>query len=197
MQIALTLLISAQTLLAMVLGNPALPQEFKDNAINIANNAIVVAQDELKKPVEQPVQIVTQPITQPTQTTTQSLPIQSFGSIITQMDKSEIIVKLAQTLPSNQDTPFGTYIVHVRVNDSQGKTHKGDVVNLSISDNLEVNETQRVTEGTTRDKDEIGNIIVGSDYYYTFFTYSPSSTGDKVLTFTSNGLSKEFTINVK
>lgn len=49
MQIAISLLISAMHLLNLVQANPTLPQSFKDNATNIANTAIVYAQNEINK----------------------------------------------------------------------------------------------------------------------------------------------------
>jgi len=63
---ALSLLITAQMLLAAVLGNPALPEDFKANAIAIANNAIVVANEEIAK-AQQPMQTAPQPTPQPVQ----------------------------------------------------------------------------------------------------------------------------------
>lgn len=84
MTTALTLLMTAMQLLTMVANTPSLSTEFKNQAIQIANQAIVVAQDEIGK--NQTATPVTVPTIQPVQT----LQIPTFSGTINSMNNLSI-----------------------------------------------------------------------------------------------------------
>jgi hypothetical protein len=110
MEAAISLLFTAQMLLTTVLGNPSLPQDFKDNANAVAHHAIAFAQAELNKPRE-PLILA-------------SLP-----------EDLELRVKRTETFSASGGAPYGSYGFEVKVVDSQGRTVQRTVT-LQAADNL-------------------------------------------------------------
>lgn len=81
MTTAITLLISAMQLLTLVQSSPTLPQSFRDNAISIANQAIVYAQTEIAK-TQQVTQQAEQAFPVPTCTLVGSTYIDPVGNVV-------------------------------------------------------------------------------------------------------------------
>lgn len=205
MQLALTLLISAQTLLAMVMGNPALPQEFKDNAIQIANNAIVVAQEELQKPIEVVVQQTT-PVVVPVQSTpvvqtapvpvvvTPVQPAPTFGSITHNVPQimKEIIVKNetnvvidAITVPANTLSVF--FNIDYRENDK------------SVLESVTATTDEGVTRTFNKNERACSMSSMGGkrDDCSVNYLYRTTTSGPHSVTFTVGDTSKTININVE
>lgn len=210
MQIALTLLISAQTLLAMVLGNPALPQEFKDNAISIANNAIVVAQEELAKPVvvattptPEQTQVITtsvqpQVTTTPVQPQVTTAPVQqttpSFGSITNNVPQimKEIIVKNEKNeVVESVTVPAGTLSVFLNAN------YKED--GKSVLETVVATTDENVTRSFNKNERTCSQSVVGGpkDDCSINYLYRVTISGPHSVTFTVGDTTKTVNINVE
>lgn len=192
MTIAINLLISAMTLLTMIQQNPNLPQSFKDSAVGIANQAIVVAQDEIAKAN----QTATNPVVINTVTPVQTVQQPTFGGIIvpmeTPIDKSAIIAELLK-VTKDADTPyFGNYILKVSVLNANGEyVNKAEVSMSAPEDYFQTvgqNKESRFTEARQNNDDK---------NWYVTFPYIPMTQGAKDITFTSGNLSKTVTINVQ
>lgn len=84
--------------------------------------------------------------------------------------------------------PHGVFAVQVSLLDSNGKYVKDATFQLSVSDNLIENETERNVDGRT---------TVKANDWNTRFRYAPSSPGSKTLTFTSGDFTKTLTIEVQ
>lgn len=187
MQIAITLLMSAMQLLALVNGNPSLPQSFRDNAVIIANKAIAVAQDEIanaNKTAEQPVIL---PVVQPVAPLPFNQP--TYGSIQPMEDKSEIVVTLVSTSKPDaiNSMPFGEYGYNVAVLNSEGKNIEMAEITFVGEDNVYPQKTRKADSiSATGMKDWTGT-----------FSYAPTSKGMKTLTFTSGTLTKTLTLDVQ
>lgn len=203
MQIALNLLISAQTLLAMVMGNPNLPQSFRDNAIAIANNAIVVAQEELQKPVVVttiPV-VTTQPTTQVTtaptqvQVTTPTLqPTPSFGSITNNIPQimKEIIVKNEKNEVVDTITiPVSALSLFLNVN------YKED--GKSILETIVATTDENVTRSFNKNERTCSQSVMGGpkDDCSVNYSYRITTSGPHSVTFTVGETTKTVNINVE
>lgn len=192
MTIAINLLISAMTLLTMVQQNPNLPQSFKDSATGIANQAIVVAQDEIAKAN----QTATTPIVINTVTPVQTVQQPTFGGIITPMetpiDKSAIIAELFKIDKDPAWSYFGMYTLKVSVLNAKGEyVNKAEVTMSAPEDYLQTvgqNKESRFTEARQNNDDK---------NWYVTFPYIPMTQGSKNVTFTSGNLSTSITINVQ
>lgn len=180
------------TLLTMVQQNPNLPQSFKDTATGIANQAIVVAQDEIAKAN----QTATTPVVINNVAPVQTVQQPTFGGIITPMDKSDIVIDSIRFLQTNdpQRSPNGEWIIVVRVLNSNGDDEKDAIVKMDAPDDV-VNIKEKHIDQMGYVRDAEGNIT--RTKYSTFFNFAPNSTGDRPITFTSGNLSKTITINVK
>jgi hypothetical protein len=177
--IALTLLVSAMQLLTLVANNPNIDAEFKANAINIANQAIVVAQEEITKantPAE------------PLPTNIGNMTPEPTVSISEPTINKEIITELTRTFEPKDGTPFGEYII--RVGYKENGKYKGTDFTFTNT-----GETKDSTGSERSVRDLENNILYTA--IETFFVYAPESKGDKVLNFTANGIDKDFTITVK
>lgn len=193
MTIAINLLISAMTLLTMIQQNPNLPQSFKDSAVSIANQAIVVAQDEIAKAN----QTAINPVVINTVTPVQTVQQPTFGGIITAMetpvDKSEIIAEQIG-YSKDADTPyFGDYSFKVSVLNAKGEYINKAEVTMSAPEDFYKSVGQENSKRLTENQN--GNPADGK--WYTTFGYIPMTKGTKNVVFTSGSLSKTITINVQ
>lgn len=204
MQIALTLLISAQTLLAMVMGNPALPQDFKDNAIVISTNAIKVAQEELQKPVVvlQPAPVVVAPsqplpVVQPVVPIVQPTPVQpapSFGSItnnVPQIMKEIVIKNETNVVVDTFTVPANTLSVFMNIDYRENGKSVLESVTATTDENVTrtFNKNERTCSfssmGGTRDDCSVN------------YLYRTTTPGPHSVTFTVGDTSKTININVE
>lgn len=97
---ALTLLITAMQLLTMVANTPSLPVEFKNHAIQIANQAVIVAQEEIAKQNITSAQPIIIPTVQP-----QALQVPTFSGTIKNMQK-EITIDIGEKIANGDKTHF-------------------------------------------------------------------------------------------
>lgn len=201
MTIAINLLISAMTLLTMIQQNPNLPQSFKDSAISIANQAIVVAQDEIAKAnqtVANPIVINTvtpvQPVQQPVQVVPNNVII--AGAVNTQTNNKimEIVIKNDSTGESISDT-YTTNISNgslvLKVDYKVDGVSKLETISMSTSDG----------QSRTMSKDEracsVSKIGGLKDDCSANFLFKLLTTGEKVATFTVGETVKTITIDVQ
>lgn len=155
MQIAISLLISAMHLLQVVQGNPQLPQSFRDSAINIANSAIIYAQEQINTqnmPKQTPTNITigsTIPVTNTEPTCEENLEITSYSPNST----NSVAGISSQVDDSSNTRPFPMYdIVHVSLH-----------AKAVCSDEWYTEVTSDIPEWS--DRDENGNRIFIDEYF--------------------------------
>lgn len=180
---ATALLILAIHLLTMVANNPNLSDAYRQEINQVANAAIVAAQDAMS---------TTTPVTSNSSGTIQPVVPQVHthltGALTGTMteDQSAIVVTNQGQIQGPNDVngaPFGTYWFNVTVLDANGNP----VPHVSI---------QMTGDGstTTRTADTV-NGLNGTNYHTTF-SYEPQSQGDKSFTFTSGNLTQTLELTI-
>lgn len=168
---ALTLLMLAIQLLTVVASTPNLPQSFRDNAVKIANIAIVEATTELSTQATS-TQLISPDIIQAIVPIVIPQNIGSPSQVIISMDKSQVSVE--QTISSN-----GVFLFKTRVLDANGDTINGAPISLKIGD---ASEDRKIDTRMT---------LQDSDYFHTFTEIIATTT---TILFTSGDLTKEVTV---
>lgn len=164
----------AFNLLTAAQANPNLSQEFRDQAVAVANQAISVAQAEL----------ATASSTAATSTPDVSTPIggavlpDATIPVVTEepQDQSKIVIT-----PSGASN--GAYAFTVSVLDAAGKPVKLAPISLTV-DGI----TQKKTTNTQTTKN--------SGDWRTTFEYIPQGAGSKELVFTSGDLAEKYTLSL-
>lgn len=105
------------------------------------------------------------------------------------MDKSEILVNEVRTYPHNQDDPHGHLVILVSVLDKEGNYVKD--ADISLRDPSEPSLRGQLSNKTNS---ENGNPPDGK--WFGVLTYYPYNAGDKVITFTSGNLTKNYNITI-
>lgn len=192
MTIAINLLISAMTLLTMIQQNPNLPQSFRDSAVNIANQAIVVAQNEIANQNK----TVTNPVIIDTVAPVQTIQQPTFSGIMTPMetpiDKSGITAELMKIYKDSETPYFGQYIFKVSVLNEKGEyVNNAEVAMSAPEDYFQTVGQNKETKFTNDRKNN------DDKNWYLTFGYVPMTQGTKNVTFTSGNLSTTITINVQ
>lgn len=178
---AFTLLITAMQLLTLVASTPNLPQSFVDNAKQVANTAIVFAQEEINK---YQAELAKQATNAPTTTTAPTPPTAPLGVIINQPNpimenKEDILVKVINVGPKDEvnGLPFGSFSLRISVLDASGKYLEKAPITIKTPDGQKTVEPNGMSTPDLKD-------------WNTTFTYVPKAAGTKSLTFTSGTLSK-------
>jgi peptidoglycan hydrolase-like protein with peptidoglycan-binding domain len=116
---------------------------------------------------------------------------------VPEIDKSDLLVQqigLSKRDPTN-NAPYGEYSFRVSVLDKNGKYRNDAIVTVQLpSDDLyEVLQKQ-----TSSPRTRTVNAVTSSPLndWYVVFSYVPTTTGQKTLTFTSGPLTKSLTIQV-
>lgn len=185
------LLLLAFQLLSLVAATPNISASIRQQAITIANQAIVEAQAELAVSTPAPIIASTnapqQNVVQPQPAPVQQSIIQPAIIQTKVMDQSKADIIIVESSDAKIDAvngiPYGTYFFQVRILDSNGNPVKGVPVSMTI-DGKTINRT--IDTAPT----------IGSVDYYTTFQYIPTSTGDKDATFASGDLTKDLTFSV-
>lgn len=147
---------SAMQLLALVNGNPSLPQSFRDNAVIIANKAIAVAQDEIanvNKTAEQPVIL---PVVQPVAPLPVNQP--TYGSI---QPMPEVIKSIDLSVKEwTDDAHKGVF--NVRVKYKEDNKPKNDVpITLSIDSGYFTNfSSNALVSGNSDNGKSVGDLVI-------------------------------------
>lgn len=183
MTLALTLLVTALQLKLALLGLPAEYKSTVDQMMPIVETAISTANAEIAKGE----QVVSTPVVvQPTKV----LPQPSFGSIIVPMeDKSDIVINLVSqnTVDAINSMPYGGWNYNVAVLDKDGKNIKDASITMTAQDNIYPDKTRKADAIST----------TGATDWTGSFSYVPTTTGVKTISFTSNGITKSITVDVK
>lgn len=187
MNVALSLLMLALSLLTQVANTPNLPQSFRGNAVSIANIAIV----EANKAIAEQNAATTTPTPVPTispMTVQDVTPQPTFGAIIqppmpAPQDLSGI------TVSTDTDTK-NEYAFKVSVLDTNGKHILKAPITISIP-------THTFPEWYTMNRETNGQSTTGSADWKTTFGEINLPKGTHDVTFTSGNLTKTITLEVK
>ena len=183
---ALALLLGAMQLLAVVSTTPNISEDFKAQAIQVANYAIQIAQTEIAAQNQPTDTAVLQPVGNPQNVTPQQTS-PDFGATIQPMDKSDFVVEEAKKVgaadPQN-GIPYGTWFIKAYVLDSDGEYVQNAEILLTLGEYADTRKTDTVST------------LHGKDYHRTF-SLTPSKNGTQTLTFKSGDKTKQITLQVE
>ena len=178
-------------LLTLVASTPNLPQSFVDNAKQVANTAIVFAQEEINKYQAELVAQATVTTIQPVPTPQPITPLGTITNqpinqpIIIMENKEDILVEVFNVGQKDEinGIPFGSFSIRISVLDASGK-------HVKVPITIQTPDIQKTAEPNGMTHKDLG------DWNLTY-TYIPQSAGKKSLTFTSGALSKTIEIVAK